>query len=100
MLATAYRASRIMPCCKHLNSVKPILFAQQNLNNINKYQQKSINTTSVTLQDDQKKPLKLSEDTLLTRMYNKIFSTVPVSKLRASGYILLTSCAQGRKNIV
>ena len=98
MLATAYRASRFMSCCKQLNSVKPILFAPQNLNII-KYQRKPINTTSVSFQDEQKKSLKLSEENFVQRMYNKIFSGVPVAKLRASGYILLTSCSQGRKNI-
>ena len=30
----------------------------------------------------------------MKRMYNKLFSGVPVAKLRSSGYILLTICAQ------
>ena len=97
MLATACRASRIVPSCKQLNSVKPILFAQQNIN-IYKYKARPINTTSVTFQDENKSPapLKLSEDSFVKRMYNKMFSGVPVAKLRASGYILLTTCSQGR----
>ena len=40
--------------------------------------------------------MKLSEDSFVKRMYNKMFSGVPVAKLRASGYILLTTCSQGR----
>jgi len=36
--------------------------------------------------------ISLGEDTLAARLYNKLFSGVPKSKLRASGYVLLTQC--------
>ena len=49
--------------------------------------------TSSTLWEE-KKAIKLVEDSFVKRMYNKIFSGVPVAKLRSSGYILLTHCAQ------
>ena len=42
----------------------------------------------------QNQKLELVKDDLLTRLYKKIFTGVPVSKLRASGYILSTHCSQ------
>ena len=43
---------------------------------------------------EQNQKLELVKDDLLTRLYKKIFTGVPVSKLRASGYILSTHCSQ------
>jgi len=38
--------------------------------------------------------LEMQNDNLVTRVYKKFFSGVPKSKLRASGYVLLTHCTQ------
>lgn len=43
---------------------------------------------------NQPQQLSLQGDNLVQRLYNKLFGGVPVAKLRASGYILLTHCAQ------
>ena len=43
--------------------------------------------------------MQLEQDNFVKRMYNRLFSGVPVAKLRSSGYILLTICAQ-RPDIV
>jgi len=48
-----------------------------------------------TTKEKEKKPLELVNDNLVTRIYKKIFSGVPMSKLKASGYILVTHCTQG-----
>ena len=42
----------------------------------------------------QPEPLGLQGDNLVQRLYNKLFGGVPAAKLKASGYILLTTCAQ------
>jgi len=42
----------------------------------------------------ERQQLGLQGDNLVQRLYNKLFGGVPVTKLRASGYILLTHCAQ------
>jgi len=44
---------------------------------------------------NEKKSLELVNDNLVTRLYKKVFSGVPMAKLKASGYILVTHCTQG-----
>ena len=48
---------------------------------------------------DKPKELELVEDNFATRLYKKMFSGVPMAKLKASGYILVTYCTQ-RTDIV
>jgi len=42
----------------------------------------------------EKKEIAIPEDNIVQKLYRKVFSGVPKSKLKASGYILLTYCAQ------
>jgi cytochrome b pre-mRNA-processing protein 3 len=75
----------------------------QTINSIRSIQQiptvqiltRSIHSNSL-LRDkvDEKQPLELTADNFVTRLYKKIFRGVPKSKLKASGYILLTHCVQ------
>ena len=55
----------------------------------------SIHCTPRVLSDENKKPLELVGDNIVTRLYKKVFSGVPMAKLKASGYILVTHCTQG-----
>jgi len=57
--------------------------------------------SSQTSMNDKDKPkeLELVEDNFATRLYKKMFSGVPMAKLKASGYILVTYCTQ-RTDIV
>ena len=45
---------------------------------------------------EKKEPVKLElqSDNLVTRLYKKMFTGIPVAKLKASGYILVTHCTQ------
>jgi len=45
---------------------------------------------------EKKEPAKmeLQSDNLVTRLYKKMFTGIPVAKLKASGYILVTHCTQ------
>ena len=89
MLSTVSRATYLLPGKQSL--LRPLTFASKNINNTNK-----ICSSCVQRDKDvvQKEPLKLDQDHWSKRIYNKLFSGVPVAKLRSSGYILLTHCAQ------
>ena len=95
MLASVSRAFICNPCKQNL--LRPLAFAPQATHNLN-YEQ--FNTSCVVSEKKEATPaLKLEQDNFVKRMYNKLFSGVPVAKLRSSGYILLTICAQ-RPDIV
>ena len=56
----------------------------------------SLHTANILYDEEKQKPqLGLQGDNLVQRLYNKMFGGgVPLTKLKASGYILLTHCAQ------
>ena len=56
----------------------------------------SLHTGNILCHEEKEKPqLGLQGDNLVQRLYNKMFGGgVPLTKLKASGYILLTHCAQ------
>jgi len=64
------------------------------MNPLTNNQVQSIHCTPRALSDDNKKSLELVTDNLVTRLYKKVFSGVPMAKLKASGYILVTHCTQ------
>jgi len=60
----------------------------------------NFHTSQISMNDkDKPKELELVEDNFATRLYKKMFSGVPMAKLKASGYILVTYCTQ-RTDIV
>ena len=93
MLASVSRALICNPCKQNL--LRPLTFAP---NVIHSYEQFNTSST-VSDKKETSAPIKLEQDNFVKRMYNKLFSGVPVAKLRSSGYILLTVCAQ-RPDIV
>ena len=56
----------------------------------------SLHTNNILYDEEKQKPqLGLQGDNLVQRLYNKMFGGgIPLTKLKASGYILLTHCAQ------
>ena len=55
----------------------------------------SLHTAKVLCEEEKPKQLGLQGENFVQRLYNKMFGGgVPVTKLKASGYILLTHCAQ------
>ena len=55
----------------------------------------SLHTAKVLCEEEKPKQLGLQGENFVQRLYNKMFGgRVPVAKLKASGYILLTHCAQ------
>lgn len=95
MLASVSRALLCNPCKQNL--LRPLTFAPNVIHNL-KYEQ--FNTSCVVSEKKETSaPMQLEQDNFVKRMYNRLFSGVPVAKLRSSGYILLTICAQ-RPDIV
>ena len=94
MLASVSRALISNPCKQGL--LRPLAFAPSVIHNP-KYEQ--FHTSDVASEKKETTPMQLDQDNFVKRMYNKLFSGVPVAKLRSSGYILLTVCAQ-RPDIV
>jgi len=93
MLSSVPRAI-VNNCQCKLNLTRPLAFAQVKINNAGFHPSRAtLVSSSVVCQE--KKSLTLSKDNFVQRMYNKIFSGVPVAKLKSSGYILLTHCGQG-----
>jgi len=55
---------------------------------------RGLQTSPVLATENENKKLELTSDNLVTRLYKKMFSGLPVAKLKASGYILVTCCTQ------
>ena len=89
MLTSVSRAFICKPCKQSL--LRPLSFAPKILP-LSRFDQFS--TSRVVSDKKESTPMKLEQDNFVKRMYNKLFSGVPVAKLRSSGYILLTICAQ------
>ena len=89
MLTSVSRAFICKPCKQSL--LRPLSFAPKILP-LSWFDQFS--TSRVISEKKESTPMKLEQDNFVKRMYNKLFSGVPVAKLRSSGYILLTICAQ------
>ena len=54
-----------------------------------------LHTANILYDEEKQKQLELEGNNFVQKLYNKMFGGgVPVTKLKASGYILLTHCAQ------
>ena len=88
MFSSVPRLSRARPLCRF----SPCKVATQ-------FSRNSLHTSNFLCEELPQKPqqqqkLGLKGENLVQRLYNKFFGGVPVAKLKASGYILLTHCAQ------
>ena len=84
MLASLSRSSIFS--CKQITRIRPLTVVSPSL--------LSCPHIHTSLTKFEKEPVQLEEKNFVQKLYNKIFSGVPVAKLRSSGYILLTHCAQ------
>ena len=91
MLASVTRAFICKPCQQILLRPLSMSFAPKILP-LQRFDQFS--TSCVISDKKETSAIQLEQDNFVKRMYNKLFSGVPVAKLRSSGYILLTICAQ------
>ena len=82
---------------RQLSMGRPVCrFTQCKVSSSQTWPSSSLHTANILHDEEKQKPqLGLQGDNLVQRLYNKMFGgRVPLTKLKASGYILLTHCAQ------